>query len=111
MNKDLLKRLREEQKELMNKITKAKAFRASMDWECLDVPDACLLDTQIKIMEAYLDVLTNRIILVKSKEFENMSENELDKEFDKMVNKIMNKKEVDKEISKFINKIFGEGEK
>ena len=48
MNKDLLKRLREEQKELMNKITKAKAFRASMDWECLDVPDACLLDTDRK---------------------------------------------------------------
>lgn len=111
MNKDLLKRLREEQKELITKIKKANSFRASMYWKFLDVKDSCLLDAQIKIMEAYLDVLTDRIILLKNKEFEKTSENELDRDFDKMIDNLINNKELDKEISKFINKIFGEGEK
>ena len=86
-------RLRLEKNDLIVKLKKAREFRETQAWVDLDVTEKCLLDTQIKIMESYIEVLTNRIILLKCRELEelNNKENKKDEKFNKIITEFIDK--------------------
>ena len=86
-------RLRLEKNDLIVKLKKAREFRETQTWVDLNVTEKCLLDTQIKIMESYIEVLTNRIILLKSREIEelNNKENKKDEKFNKIITEFIDK--------------------
>lgn len=95
-------RLRLEKFDLSTKIKKAREFRLTQDWVDLPVTEKCLLDTQISIMETYREVLTNRIVLLKTRELEqiNKKPKEKDDKFSKIVNEFIDK----------LDEFFEEGE-
>ena len=86
-------RLRLERNDLIGKLKKAREFRGTEVWGNLTVAEKCLLDTQIRIMESYIEVLTNRIILLKSRELEelNNKENKKDEKFNKIITEFIDK--------------------
>lgn len=73
--KDIINRLNNEKFDLVTKIKKARAFRGTDEWKDLSNASKYLLDTQIKIMESYLEVLINRIGLLKE-ETSDLSEDD-----------------------------------
>ena len=86
-------RLRNEKYELQEKLSAAQAFRLSTGYQNLNIAERCLLDTQIGIMQSYVEVLTNRIILLKTKEWDEISEkeNERDIKFNKIITGFIDK--------------------
>ena len=86
-------RLRLEKNDLIEKLKKAREFRGTETWGNLTVAEKCLLDTQIRIMESYIEVLINRIILLKSRELEelNNKENKKDEKFNKIITEFIDK--------------------
>ena len=46
-------------------------FKLSDEWKKLDTHEVCLLDVQERIMEAYAEILTDRICLLKQRGSKN----------------------------------------
>lgn len=69
-----VERLRKEQRDLISKATKLSNFRGTEEWDKLTVPEKVLLDTQLSVMNTYIEILTNRIILIKEKELKEVCE-------------------------------------
>lgn len=57
--------------DLKIKINKLKMFKLSDKWKKLDTHEACLLDVQERIMEAYAEILTDRICLLRQRKSED----------------------------------------
>lgn len=71
---ELEHKLRLEKAELIMKLRKLKMFKLSDEWKKLDTHEACLLDVQERIMEAYVEILTDRICLLKQKEWQSLND-------------------------------------
>lgn len=70
----IIEKLRKEQRDLISKATKLSNFRGTEEWDKLTVPEKVLLDTQLSVMNTYIEILTNRIILIKEKDLEEVCE-------------------------------------
>lgn len=97
-------RMQSERSKLISDINKLRKFRSfeNENYKNTTFAEKCLIDTQIEIMQSYLEVLTNRIILAKKRE-----DNKIDtdkEEFSKAIDKIMD------DFMKTIDKFLEEGE-
>lgn len=64
----IIEKLRKEQQELIAKATKLSNFRGTAEWDKLTTAEKVLLDTQLSVMNTYIEILINRIILIQEKE-------------------------------------------
>lgn len=70
IEKPIVERLRKEQRDLISKATKLSNFRGTEEWDELTTAEKVLLDTQLSVMNTYIEILTNRIILIQEKNLE-----------------------------------------
>lgn len=63
-----VEKLRKEQHALIAKAHKLYNFRDTKEWHSLTTAEKVLLDIQLSIMRAYIEILTDRIILIREKE-------------------------------------------
>ena len=107
---DYINRMKTERSKLISDAYKLRKFRSfeNEDYKNTTFAEKCLIDTQIEIMQSYLEILTNRIILAKERE-DNSEENKTsienkEEEFSKAIDKIMD------DFMKTIDKFLEEGE-
>ena len=70
----IVERLRKEKQDLIVKATKLSNFRGTEEWGKLTLAEQVLLDTQLSVMNTYIEILVNRIILIQEKELEEVCE-------------------------------------
>ena len=66
----IVERIRKEKQELIVKATKLSNFRGTEEWDDLTTAEKVLLDTQLSVMNTYIEILVNRIILIQEKNLE-----------------------------------------
>lgn len=98
-------RMQAERSKLISDINKLRKFRSfeNEDYKNTTFAEKCLIDTQIEIMQSYIEVLTNRIILAKERE-DNKTSIDKEEKFSKAIDKIMD------DFMKAIDKFLEEGE-
>ena len=70
----IVEKLRKEKQELIVKATKLSNFRGTEEWDKLTTAEKVLLDTQLSVMNTYIEILVNRIILIQEKELKEVCE-------------------------------------
>ena len=63
----IVEKLRKEKQDLIVKVTKLSNFKGTEEWDELTMAEKLLLDTQLSIMNTYIEILVNRIILIQEK--------------------------------------------
>ena len=103
---DYIDRMKKERSKLIDNVNKLRKFRTfgNSDFMNTTVAEKCLMDTQIEIMQSYIEVLTNRIILAKEREDNKVTTENKEEEFSKAIDKIMD------DFMKAIDKFLEEGE-